>query len=489
MSDEVIITVPEKKRALITAIVCANIVTMLNAGSVNIATPVFMDIFSANLNHVQWVMLIYILALASVMPMVSALCERFTYRRVFLFSLAGIGLSSLLCAMAQNLMVLIGFRLLSGFFAGVIVSTSMALIYRFMPVSERAGYYGTMLVLQSVSFAIGPSFAGLVMAFISWRGIFIIPSAVVLLAFFQASKALPEENADKSIQLHILGVSMVSVATGIFLFAFTFLERWGIDDVRFWGMIALASLMVAAFILHNRNNPHPALDFKLFRVKSFALTILLSLLLSTAMGITASILAVYVQSIRGYLAFFSGAVQFMPALMMAGANYVTKKIYNKQNTGIITFVGFAIAAVGNLIFLWVGMDTPLWLVSMLLCIRYIGIGCIRMPVSDFGMKDMRADRVSHASALINWVNQLAQAVSTNILTVVFTWHTNNVWQANGYTGEALVGKPGFNVAALSGVHLVFLVFTVLMALGALCALAMKPRFLPRRHRFHPNKAS
>ncbi len=469
----IIITDLKRKRALLTAIITANIVTMLNASSVNLTLPVFMTIFHATLNHVQWVMLSYVLSLACAMPLVSALCERFTYRRVFMTSLVAIGIFSTMCAAATSLNMLIGFRVLNGFFSGIVVSSTMALIYRYMPVHERAQQYASLLVIQSVAFAIGPSFAGLVMQVTSWRAIFILPTLFVVIAWIRANHALPVEEPQSGVKLQIFGVTMVSVATGMLLLAFTFVERWGFTDPRFLTMIAASVLIVSLFILHSRNNANPALDFGLFKLPSFALCIFLSLMLSTVMGITASVLAVYVQAIRDYLPVHSGAVQLAPALFMALANNVVKHIYNRGNGGRIAFFGFAIAGLGNGLMLLVGMNFSLVLLSMILCLRYIGIGCIRMPISDFGMTAVPQNRVSHASALINWTNQLSQAISTNILTVVFTWRANAVFRQNGGVGEAIAGQPGFNEAALSAFHLVFGIMAVLMVIGAILALFMK----------------
>lgn len=480
VQDSIIFTEPNRKRALVTAIVVSNIVTMLNAGSVNLAMPVFMSSFGANLNQVQWVMLGYVLSLACAMPLVSALCERFTYRRVFLWSLVAIGVFSLCCALASNLWLLIVFRVCNGFFSGIVVSSTMALIYRYLPVAERAQQYANVLVTQSVAFAVGPSFAGFVMQITSWRAIFILPMIFVVLAWVLAHRSLPVEEPESDVDIHLFGVVMVSVATGILLIAFTFLERWGLKDGRLWGMVALSILMVIVFIRRERNNPHPALDFKLFTIPSFALTIVLSLLLSTVMGITASVLAVYVQALRGFPPMYSGAVQLMPALFMALANTGVKVLYDRVHRVILTVVGFLCAAIGNGLMVLVDMDLSLMILSAFLCVRYIGIGFIRMPITDFGMRAVPQPQVSQASALINWVNQLSQAISTNVLTVVFTWRANQLFLQSGGIGEALIGKPGFIEANLGAFHLVFGLMSGFMLLGAVLSLGMIP--LGRRSR-------
>lgn len=473
-TDHLIITEPRRKSALVTAIILSNVITMLNAGSVNIAMPVLMESFQANLNQVQWVMLAYILTLACAMPLVTALSERYSYRKVFLNCLIIIGILSMACAFAGNLWVLIGFRILKGFFSGLIMSATMALIYRYLPKGERAGRYATVLIIQSIAFAIGPSFAGLIMQWTSWRVIFVMPALMVIPAYLEARKALPRESVTAGVRLEIGGVLLVSLATGMLLLAFTFLESWGISDWRFWAMIIGAIALVAYFIVHNRRNPHPALDFSLFKLSSFALAVLLSMILSTVIGITASVLAVYVQSVRGYAPFFSGAVQFAPSIIMAGANALAKRLYGRTSTTLLVVCGFSVAALGNALMNTVGMERSLIILSAILTIRYVGIAFVRLPISDVGMSAVPQDKVSHASAFINWVNQLSQAISTNILTVIFTFQANLLFHQAGGLGEALPGKEGYAEAALSAFHLVFSIMAGLMLLGGIVSLFMVP---------------
>lgn len=461
-----------RQRALIHAIFLSNVVAMLNAGSVNLAMPVFMETFHTSLNQVQWVMIGYVLALTCAMPLVSAFCERFSYRRVFLTALVVMGVFSTLCAVAPSLEVLIAIRIVSGFFSGMLVSLTMALIYRYLPVKERATQYANLLVTQSVAFALGPSFAGLCMQLTNWRIIFVLPALFVIPAFLKASHALPVEPPNKEVKFRIFGVLVVSVATGILLLAFTFLERWGALDPRFLGMILGSLVLLFGAIAYIRRSPAPALDFGLFALPSFALSILLSLVLSTVVGITATMMAVYVQGVRGFVPVYSGLVQMMPALLLAGANLVVKHIYGHFKAAYITAFGFLIAALGNLLMLTVDMNMTLVVLSLILCIRYIGFGFIRMPVADLGMTAVPQARVSHASALINWANQLSQAVSTNILTVLFTWRANVLFRESGGVGEAIAGQKGWNAAALGGFHLVFAVMGGLLLLGAVLALFM-----------------
>lgn len=473
MSDaSFIITEPRRKSALVKAIILSNVITMLNAGSVLIAMPVLMESFQANLNQVQWVMLAYILTLSCAMPLVTALSERFSYRRLILVSLIMTAVSSLACALAANLWVLIVLRTLGGFFAGIIMSSVMALIYRYMPESERAGRYATVLIVQSIAFAIGPSFAGLIMQWTSWRVIFLLPALMVLPTYFEARRALPVEAVTTTTRLQIGGVALVSLATGMLLLAFTFLESWGFANWRFWAMIVGALGLVAYFIVNNRKNPHPALDFSLFKLSSFALAVFLSMILSTIIGITGSVLAVYVQSIRGYTPFFSGAVQFVPSIIMAGANTLAKRLYGNTSTTAMVVSGFCVAALGNALMNTVGMDRSLIILSAILTIRYVGIAFVRLPISDVGMSAVPQDKVSHASAFINWVNQLSQAISTNILTVIFTFRANTLFHQYGGSGQALPGKEGYAEAALSAFHTVFTIMAGLMVLGAFFSLFM-----------------
>src|SRR5499426_3271670 len=105
----------------------------LDTTIVNIAIPKIMTSISADLNQIQWVLIIYMIGMAVVMPAVGWLSDWVAHKWLYTGSLALFTISSALCGMAWSPYSLIFFRFIQGLAAGAIAPTAMAVIFQVFP--------------------------------------------------------------------------------------------------------------------------------------------------------------------------------------------------------------------------------------------------------------------------------------------------------------------------------------------------------------------
>lgn len=117
-----VITEERRHKLFLAAVLLTNIMTMLNTTTVTISLPSYMTIFGVDINAVQWVSVGYLLPLGMVMPLSEYLCERYSYRKVFLLSVAAMGICSLCCACSVTFFMLVFFRFLKGIAGGLVHS-------------------------------------------------------------------------------------------------------------------------------------------------------------------------------------------------------------------------------------------------------------------------------------------------------------------------------------------------------------------------------
>jgi DHA2 family multidrug resistance protein len=132
----------------------------LDTTIVNIAIPKIMTSISADLNQIQWVLIIYMIGMAVVMPAVGWLRDLVGYKWLYTGSLALFTLSSALCGMAWSPYALIVFRLLQGLGAGAIAPTAMAVIFRVFPSQQRGLAMGIYSLGWTFVPILGPTLGG-----------------------------------------------------------------------------------------------------------------------------------------------------------------------------------------------------------------------------------------------------------------------------------------------------------------------------------------
>src|SRR3954447_7603245 len=100
----------------------------LDGTVVNVALPAIADDLDAGLATQQWVVEAYLLTLGSFILIGGALGDLFGGRRGFVIGVAGFGVTSLMCALAPDDVVLVAFRALQGIAAAILVPSTMGII-------------------------------------------------------------------------------------------------------------------------------------------------------------------------------------------------------------------------------------------------------------------------------------------------------------------------------------------------------------------------
>src|ERR1700753_4324080 len=126
-------------RGAITAcVILATIMQALDTTIANIALPYIQGSVSASQDQINWVLTAYIVAAAIMTPPPGFLAGRFGRKRLFLVSVAGFTVASMLCGMAQSLVQIVLFRVLQGLFGAALVPLSQTVLFN-INTKERQG--------------------------------------------------------------------------------------------------------------------------------------------------------------------------------------------------------------------------------------------------------------------------------------------------------------------------------------------------------------
>src|SRR5258705_8758075 len=112
-------------RLVLAATVLGSAMTFIDATGVNVAMPVLQKDLHTTLAGAQWVVESYQLLLASLLLVGGALGDRFGRRRLFMIGVALFSLTSLACALAPSIGLLIAARAVQGAAAALLVPESL----------------------------------------------------------------------------------------------------------------------------------------------------------------------------------------------------------------------------------------------------------------------------------------------------------------------------------------------------------------------------
>ena len=162
-------------RMAITVIVgLATLMQALDTTIANVSLPYIQGSLAVNSDEVEWVLTSYLVAAAIMTPPTGYLTRRFGLKRLFIASIAGFTVGSMLCGMATSLGEIVVFRMIQGAFGAALVPLSQAVLMNIYP-PERQGraisYWGMAIMVGPI---IGPILGGYLTFNYTWRWDFYI---------------------------------------------------------------------------------------------------------------------------------------------------------------------------------------------------------------------------------------------------------------------------------------------------------------------------
>src|SRR6202167_2724109 len=197
--------------AITVCVILATLMQALDTTIANVALPYMQGSVSATQDQIDWVLTSYIVAAAIMTPPTGFLAGRFGLKRLFLVSVAGFTIASMLCGMAQSLPQIVLFRVLQGAFGAALVPLSQSVLFSVYP-KERQGFamalFGVGVMIGPV---LGPVLGGWLTYNYSWRFVFYINLPIGILDLLGILYFLPHSPSREGTKLDWFGFGTLSL--------------------------------------------------------------------------------------------------------------------------------------------------------------------------------------------------------------------------------------------------------------------------------------
>jgi DHA2 family multidrug resistance protein len=419
--DESLVEYGARRWIVVTGVMAATLLQVLDATIVNVALPTIQGNMGANFDEGAWIVTGYIIAAVIVIPLTPWLQQTFGRKQYYVAAIAGFTITSALCGMSTSLDELVFFRILQGLCGGGLIATGQAILRDTFPAKELGKSQALVSLGAIVGPSIGPTLGGILTDAFSWNWIFyinVVPGIFATIAIVTTLRNPQYQRRTGGFDG--IGLALLAAGLGSLQYVLDEGERndWlGDQRILLLSIGAVIGLVTFAFWeLYGSKNP--IVDLRILKNRTVAAGTMLALTIGFSLFGGVILSPQFQQQLIGFTATLSGESILLRALAIAVFTPITLLALNRFHVAprVLLAIGFIIVAIANAMQARVTTtDSTFWTFGWPLVVGGAGFGMLFLPLSVAVLSSVQGADTQKATSLISLCQQLGGSVSTAML--------------------------------------------------------------------------
>lgn len=403
-------------------IAAAQFMVIMDTSIIGVALPKMQADLGFSPEDLSWVFNAYVVALGGLLLLGGKLSDVLGARRVFSAGWLVLIAGSLLAGFASNPAAELTGRAIQGAGSALIAPAALTLLFMLFGSSPKEltkalAFYGAAAPAGGTA---GVFLGGVITEYISWPWVFFInvPIALVILALVPS--VMPSGAMAAKSRIDLLGAATVTGGLAAAVYAVVKAPEVGWGAGSTWLILAVAALLLVAFVLQQAKGQDPLLRLGIFNSPNLAAANLAQVLLGAAWIPMWFFLNLYLQQVLGYSAFPSGAALLpMTVLIMIGMIALAPAAIGRFGPKAMIVAGLLILAVG---LGWLSLIRPggsFWVdVLPASLVAALGMSLAFIPSLGTAISAARPEEGGLASGIVNTSYQVGSALGLAVMTAI-----------------------------------------------------------------------
>lgn len=465
-------TADPNRKWLVFALVATSIfMSTLDSSIVNIALPFIMQDFRTDVKTIQWVVLIYLVVVSSLLLSFGKLSDVKGRKPVYISGFSIFTAGSLLCAVSRAPEFLIFSRALQGCGASMLMACSPAIIVDTFPGRERGKALGMVGAVVAAGLATGPAAGGLLLEYFSWRHIFYINLPIGVAAAFSGWFILKKETPSpgQHQKMDIPGSLLIITAISSLIILLTRLPDWGAASSASLLLAALFIVSGSLFVLNEKNAASPLFDIRLLKIKLFTFPLISSALMFGSLFVIVFIMPFYLTYPCGYSAAKTGMIMIVPFLFLLFLSPAAGILYDRLGSRGLCMTGMGSLMLSLLSLIFIHPDMGVWSLLWRVSLSGIGTALFISPNNTEIMSSVLPEKRGTASGAAATSRNLGMVIGVALAGLVFSTTfsrlTNGMGMENYHSDMLSSFMTSFRYAMAAGLLLSLFGLVVTYARG------------------------
>lgn len=399
-----------------------------------------------------WVSTGYLMTMTITAPLYGKLSDILGRKPLYLAAVAVFVIGSVMCAMAQSIYELAVYRGVQGLGAGGLASLALAAIADMFPPAERTRHQANVGIIYGVASVAGPVVGGLfagadsVLGIAGWRWIFLINVPVGVFALVVITKLYTVRSVRTSHRIDYWGgIGLVLCLVPLLLVA---------EQGREWGWTSpaalacyTAGLLGLGFFLavEHAMGEHALIPFSLFRIGPFAQVNVINFLGGVGAFTALAFIPLHLQIVTGLSPTAAGLLLLPQSVATTvGAKLCGPVLARGIHYRFLLGPGLGIMSLSYLALALAGVDTPVWVIAVVVTVMGFGLGLFMQTVITALQNSVPPASIGVASGMYGFSRQLGGILGTAVfLSLLFNLATDRI--IGHYRSESTT--PEFAAAA------------------------------------------
>jgi EmrB/QacA subfamily drug resistance transporter len=455
--------VPTRATGALLVLCAALFLDAMDVSSTGVALPSIRTDLGMSTSSLQWVVSGYVLGYGGFLLLGGRAADLLGRRRMFLASLGVFLVASALGGLANDGTLLIATRFIKGVSAAFTAPAGLSIITTTFPEGEaRNRALSIYTATGATGFSLGLVLSGLLTE-IGWRWVFFFPVPIALITLLAAIRLVPDQGRPAVSARSFDVAGAVSMTVAMLLLVFTVVEApeagWG--SARTLASLAVAGVILAAFVAREQRAPAPLVRLGILRSGSLVRANLGAMSLIGGWFGFQFIATLYMQQLRGWSALETGLAILPGGLLVAVLSPRIAPLVARFGVTPLIVAGLSMTVGAYALFLPIGLDST-YATAMLPTFVLAGLGFALAygPLNIAATNGVAPEEQGLAGGLVNTSFQFGGALVLAVVTAV---------------NDANAGTDGSPQALLDGFQAAIVVSLIAAILGV-AATALRRRW-------------
>lgn len=429
--------------ALTIAVMTGTLMQVLDTTIANVALPHMQASLGVTQETVNWVLTSYIVASAIAIPITGWLADRVGRKRLFVTSVIGFTIASLLCAAVQNLPQMVLFRAMQGVTGAFITPLAQAVLFDINPPSKHAramALFGGGIMIGPI---LGPVLGGWLTESFNWRWVFLVNLPVGVLCTIMLLRFLPRTRATTR-RFDLFGFALLALALGSLQML---LDRGGqLDWFESWEIMAEAGLAIGCgwmFVVHMMTAREPLFDPRMFADRNLSTGLVFMTVTGVLLLAGLALLPPLLQHLLGYSVLDSGFLTAPRGVGTLFSMLLAGRLVGRVDPRALIFVGMSLMGVSLWQMTGFSLDMDARPVIWSGIVQGLGLGLIFVPLQALAFGTIETKFRTTAASLLNLARNLGGSIGISLVTTLLARNiqTSHADLAGGVTPFSTAADP------------------------------------------------